>query len=220
VLGVWDQHSYRLYVEVEIRWHGRQRGADSASRGRREPSPEAAGRGPEPAPGSTEGGDPKNRVELAGLREDIAFALTSFRVSECAACKLLSVDRSSYRYEAKSDHNVELRVELVKLARQKPRFGYRDLYAVLERRGYEVNVKRIYRLYMKEGLPVRRRRRKRLVRERAAEPRLTRASQERGIDFIVDGLASGRMISILSVVDACPSSAWRWTQIPTRPAAP
>jgi len=141
-------------------------------------------------------------------------------VSECAACKLLSVDRSSYRYEAKSDHNVELRVELVKLARQKPRFGYRDLYAVLERRGYEVNVKRIYRLYMKEGLPVRRRRRKRLVRERAAEPRLTRASQERGIDFIVDGLASGRMISILSVVDACPSSAWRWTQIPTRPAAP
>lgn len=141
-------------------------------------------------------------MELAGLREDVAFALTSFRLSERTACKLLSVDRSSYRYEAQPDRNAELRAELVKLARQKPRFGYRRLHAVLERRGYEVNVKRIYRLYVEEGLAVRRRSRKRLVRERAAEPRLTRANQEWAMDFIVDGLASGRMIRILSVVDA------------------
>jgi len=120
---------------------------------------------------------------LAGLREDVAFALSSFRLSERTACKLLRVDRSSYRYEAKPDRNAELRAELVKLARQKPRFGYRRLHAVLERRGYEVNMKRIYRLYVEEGLAVRRRRRKRLVRERAAEPRLMRANQEWAMDF-------------------------------------
>jgi putative transposase len=49
---------------------------------------------------------------------------------------------------------------------------------------------------------VRRKRRKRLVRERTAEPRLTRANQKWAMDFIVDGLASGRMVRILSVVDA------------------
>jgi putative transposase len=91
---------------------------------------------------------------------------------------------------------------LVKLARQKPRYGYRRLHALLSRRGHEVNVKRIYRLYVEERLMVRRKRRKRLVRERAAESRLTRANQEWAMDFIVDGLATGRMVRILSLVDA------------------
>lgn len=123
-------------------------------------------------------------------------------MSERRACKLLGVDRASYRYEPKPDRNAELRDELVKLARQKPRYGYRRLHAVLERHGERVNVKRVYRLYAEEGLAVRRRRRKRVVRERVAEPRLIRANQEWAMDFIVDGLASGRMVRILSVVDA------------------
>ena len=113
----------------------------------------------------------------------------------------MGVDRASYRYEPRPDRNAELREELLKLARQKPRFGYRRLHAVLERRGQAVNVKRVYRLYREEGLAVRRRKRKRLVREPAAEPRLTQPNQEWAMDFIVDGLANGRMVRILSVVD-------------------
>ena len=114
----------------------------------------------------------------------------------------MGVDRASNRYEPKPDRNAELREELVKLARQKPRFGYRRLHAVLERRGQAVNVKRVYRLNAEEGLAVRRCRRKRLVRERVAEPRLISANQEWSMDLIVDGLANGRMVRILSVVDA------------------
>ena len=123
-------------------------------------------------------------------------------LSERRACKLLEMERSSYRYEPRPDRNAVLREDLVKLARQKPRYGCRRLHALLSRRGQEVNVKRVYRLYVEEGLMVRRRKRKRLVRERAAEPRLTRTNQEWAMDFIVDGLATGRMVRILSVVDA------------------
>ena len=47
---------------------------------------------------------------------------------------------------------------------------------------------------------VRRKRRKRLVREPMVEPRLTPANQEWAMDFIVDGLATGRMVRILSVI--------------------
>ena len=49
---------------------------------------------------------------------------------------------------------------------------------------------------------MRRRKRKRLVRDRAAEPRLVRANQEWAMNFIVDGLANDRVVRILSVVDA------------------
>jgi putative transposase len=131
----------------------------------------------------------------------VAFVSSEYRLSERTACKLLGVERSSYRYEPRPDRNVELRDELVKLARQKPRYGYRRLHALLSRRGQEVNVKRVYRLYVEEGLMARRKKRKRQVRERAIEPRLTGPNQEWAMDFIVDGLATGRMVRILSVVD-------------------
>ena len=141
-------------------------------------------------------------MELAGLREEVAFVSTEFRLSQRTACKLLNVERSSYRSEPRPERNMELRGELVKLVRQKPRYGYRRLHALLSRQGHEVNVKRVYKLYVEEKLMVRRKKRKRLVRERAVEPRLVRTNQEWAMDFITAGLATGRMVRILSVVDA------------------
>ena len=132
----------------------------------------------------------------------MAFAQTAYGLSGRTACKLLDVERSSYRYEPRPDRNAELREVLTTLARSKPRYGYRRLHALLGRRGQEVNVKRVYRLYVEEGLMVRRKKRKRLVREPPAEPRLTGPNQEWAMDFIVDGLAAGRLVRILSVVDA------------------
>ena len=124
-------------------------------------------------------------------------------MSERKACKLMGVERSNYRYEPRPDrNNGQLREDLVTLARQKARCGYRRLHALLSRRGSWVNVKRVYRLYVEKGLAVRRHKRKRLVRDRALKPRLSPANQEWAMDFIVDGLATGRMVRILSVVDA------------------
>jgi hypothetical protein len=57
-------------------------------------------------------------LELAGLRGDVAFVSAEYRLSERTACKLLGLERSSYRYEPRPDRNAELRSELLKLARQ------------------------------------------------------------------------------------------------------
>jgi putative transposase len=83
-------------------------------------------------------------------------------MSERQACKLLDLDRTSDRYQPKPERNAELRAELIALARQKPRYGYRRLHVLLARRGWLVNHKRLYRLYRQEHLAVRRLRRKRL----------------------------------------------------------
>ena len=139
---------------------------------------------------------------LAGLRAEVAFVQTEHVLGERRACKLLAMERSSYRYDPRPDRNAELRGELVRLARQKPRSGYLRLHALLSRRGHEINVKRVHKLYVNEKLMVPRNRRKRLVREHAIEPRLVRANQEWTMDFITDGLATGRMVRILNVVDA------------------
>jgi putative transposase len=68
------------------------------------------------------------------MRTDVMFACEQFGVSERWACKLLGGDRSSYRYEPRRDRNAELREALVALARQKPRYGYRRLHALMVRR--------------------------------------------------------------------------------------
>ena len=122
--------------------------------------------------------------------------------SERQACKLLKVDRSSYRYEPQPDRNAVLRQELILLARQKPRYGYRRLGVLLERRGMRANPKRLCRIYREEHLAVRRLRRKRLARPAAPVAMLHRANQEWSMDFVMDGLATGRALRLLTVVDS------------------
>ena len=131
----------------------------------------------------------------------MALARGECSLSERRACKLLGVNRSSYRYEPQPDRNALLRQELIALARQKPRYGYRRLGVLLERRGYRANPQRLYRLYREEHLAVRRLRRKRLARPAVPVALLSRANQEWSMDFVMDGLATGRAVRLLTMVD-------------------
>src|SRR5262249_20892596 len=151
--------------------------------------------------GSAQGRNPKKRMELAGVRKDVAFACEQFKMSERRACKLLEVNRGSYRYEPRPDRNVALREALLSIARQKPRYGYRRLHVLLERGKHPASVMRVYRLYRAEGLAVRRLKRKRLSRIAVAS-HVLRSNQEWALDFACDTLANGRGIRVLAIMDA------------------
>jgi putative transposase len=142
-------------------------------------------------------------------RRDVAFVMNEYEFSERRACRLLDIERASYRYDARPDRNRKLREALVAEARENPRFGYRRLWVVLtKRRGYRVDVKRIHRLYRQEGLAVRRVKRKRVTRPVPSGTGVTAPNQEWAMDFVSDSLASGRAIRNLTVVDSftreCP----------------
>jgi putative transposase len=169
---------------------------------RREPAAEAHGRRPPLGQRGAEIGDPKKRLELVGQRKNAAHVIAEFGMTERQACKLLDLDRTSYHYQPKPERDAELRAELIALARQKPRYGYRRLHVLLARRGWLVNHKRLYRLYRQEHLAVRRLRRKRLARPSAPIAQLNRVNQERSMDFVMDGLATGRALRVLTVVDS------------------
>ena len=57
--------------------------------------------------------------------------MKEYAMSEGQACKLVGMDRSTYRYEPRPDHNALLREQQLVLARQKPRYGYRRLQILL-----------------------------------------------------------------------------------------
>src|SRR3954469_17521778 len=95
-----------------------------------------------------------------------------------------------------------LRQQLIELAHEKPRFGYRRLQILLRRAGQRINHKRVQRVYRAAGLCVRRIRRKRLTRSHTAPRTLAAPNQEWAVDFASDVTASARRLRVFSVVDA------------------
>lgn len=66
-----------------------------------------------------------------------------------------------------------------------------------------MNHKKVERLYRQQGLAVQRRRRKRLARSaRTSATALERANQLWSLDFVSDTTAQGRVLRLLTVVDA------------------
>ena len=71
-----------------------------------------------------------------------------FPTSERRICELMEIPRMSHRYRSRRDDN-GLRERLLELAREKPRYGYRRLHALLHRHEPEerINHKRVWRIY-------------------------------------------------------------------------
>jgi putative transposase len=81
--------------------------------------------------------------------------------------------------------------------------GYRTLHTYLRREGWEINHKRVYRLYMEEGLALRRkkRRRRRSAVARKARPELMGVNQCWSMDFMHDSLAGGQRLRLFTLID-------------------
>lgn len=142
-------------------------------------------------------------------RRDVTLVMTEHRLSERRTCRLLEVDRSTYRYEPRPDRNAELRAALLQVAHQNRRFGYRRLWVVLTKRhGWKIGIGRVHRLCQQERLAVPRLKRKRLKGLAPINPLLIRPNQEWPLDFVSDALASGRVLRVLTMVDSytreCP----------------
>lgn len=120
------------------------------------------------------------------------------------ACGLVGISRSLYRYRCRRPDSAPLRARIEEIAAIKRRYGYRRVYLRLRREGWEVNRKRVYRLYREAGLAVRRRKRKRIGPfERRPLPKPTAANLSWSMDFVADGLIGGRRLRCLTIVDDC-----------------
>lgn len=72
---------------------------------------------------------------------------------------------------------------------------------MLKTEGLVVNPKRTYRVYRAEGLQVRTKRRKKLIRPRVPLALPSRINERWSVDFVSDQLANGRRFRVFNVVD-------------------
>ncbi|MGA3035748.1 MAG: DDE-type integrase/transposase/recombinase [Terracidiphilus sp.] len=127
--------------------------------------------------------------------------MATFHASVRRVCELAQIPRSTYRFERDRQRDEPLRLRLIELAQEKPRYGYRRLRVLLGWEGTVVNHKRLFRIYSAAGLSVKRKRRKRLVRACQPRTRPTAPNEEWSLDFVHDRLANGRAVRVLGVMD-------------------
>lgn len=130
---------------------------------------------------------------------------THWRLSERRACRILDVNRETLRYRPKRRDDPAVRARIKEVAATRIRYGYRRITVLLRREGWQVNHKRVHRIYREEGLAIRiktpRRRRAAIVRLTRVVP--TAPNQSWAMDFMHDVLADGTKVRLLTVVDSC-----------------
>ena len=81
--------------------------------------------------------------------------MTKFDVSERLACRVLGQHRSTQRKAPKGRaDDAALTADIVALATEYGRYGYRRITALLRAAGWAVNVKRVERIWRLQGLKV------------------------------------------------------------------
>lgn len=130
------------------------------------------------------------------------WATEAYQIAERRAARLVNVPWSTLRYRSRKGKQEPLRRRLRELAATHVRYGYRRLTVLLKREGWQVNAKRVYRLYDEENLKVRSVERKKIARrQRVPQAQAAGPNQCWSADFVSDKLSDGRTIRILTVID-------------------
>ena len=126
--------------------------------------------------------------------------------SERRICRALGIQRSSIRYvpELRRDEG-RLRADVVRLAAQYGRYGYRRVTALLWQEGWTISQSRVERIWKQEGLkvPQKQPKRGRLWLNDGSCVRLRPLHKNHvwSWDFVMDRTDDGRVIKILTLID-------------------
>ncbi len=127
-------------------------------------------------------------------------------MSERRACRVVGQHRSTQRKPSRPRPDEKrLTADIIRLASDYGRYGYRRITALLQREGWRVNAKRVERIWRRDGLKVPRRqpKRGRLWLNDGSCVRLR--PQYRGhvwsYDFVADRTHDGKAFRMLTVID-------------------
>jgi len=142
----------------------------------------------------------------ASRRCAVEHVVKVLQVSQRRACRAMGQWRSTQRYQPKVRGDEAALVARMKhLASSHPRYGYRRITALLRQDGWQVNIKRVHRLWVRHGLKVAKTLRKKRATGTGQNSIAARAAEHPDhvwcYDFIFDQTMDGRRLKMLCVVD-------------------
>ena len=142
----------------------------------------------------------------AGRRRCIDHVKERLGISERRACRTLGQHRSTQRqYPSGPSDEASLTADIIELARTYGRYGYRRVTALLNQVGWDVNHKRVERIWRREGLKVLQKQPKKgrlwLNDGSCIRLRPERPNHVWSYDFVHDRTDDGRVYRTLNIID-------------------
>ena len=127
-----------------------------------------------------------------------------YGVSVRKVCATFLINRSAFYYRSRNPDQVVLKQRIKDITLSRISYGYRRVHTQLVREGFQINHKRVYRLYCELSLQIRHKKPKRRIQAKVREDRLIPAQKNDvwSMDFVSDALFAGKKLRILTVVDA------------------
>ncbi|MDR5726292.1 MAG: IS3 family transposase [Terriglobia bacterium] len=149
---------------------------------------------------------PGKLLSPARRRACVDHVVAELGVPQRRACRALGQHRSTQRrLPTTPDDEVALRADIIELARQYGRYGYRRVTALLRAAGWSVNKKRVERIWRREGLkvPAKQPKRGRLWLNDGSCIRLRpeRPNHVWSYDFVADRTHDGKAFRMLCIID-------------------
>jgi len=134
-------------------------------------------------------------------------------VSERRACQVLGQYRTTQRYLPHIGTEEEkLTGRIVELASQYGRYGYRRITAMLQQQSWQVNHKKVERIWRREGLkvPKKQPKRRRLWLNDGSCIRLRPEYKDHvwSYDFVMARTSDGKSFRMLNIMMNTPGNAW------------
>lgn len=124
-------------------------------------------------------------------------------VSIRKACGAIGVDRSTFHDKSRRADQAAVAKRMREICETHVRYGYRRVHVLLDREGWNINIKKVYRIYKELGLQLRNKTPKRRVNAKLRDDRAEAVSPNEvwAMGFVHDQVATGKKLRILTVVD-------------------
>lgn len=130
--------------------------------------------------------------------------VTERGLSQRHACQLVGIQRCSARYVRHARSGEAETVALIReYAHEQPMYGYRIITAMLKHDGYQINRKRVYRIWRQEGLQLPRRKvgKRRFGDSTGTLRRASRPNEVWTYDFLESRTERGGKLRMLTILD-------------------
>ncbi len=130
------------------------------------------------------------------MRDHARYLQVAYGSSERRSCEVLTFGRSTCRHESVTAEQAALRMRIRDLAASRVSYGCRRIHLLLQKKGWQVNHMRVYRLYRLEGLRMRPKRPRRHVSARRRKISVAASSRDErwAMDFMSDELFDGKRV--------------------------
>lgn len=130
------------------------------------------------------------------------YIIEQHSATQHRACRLMRLSRSSFFYKAKLLNDDQIKQRVLDLADKYKRYGFRKIFHLLRKSGFQWNHKRVYRIYRELKLNLKRKPKKRLpAREKVALGQPTQMNQMWSLDYMSDTLNNGKRFRTVNIID-------------------